>query len=117
MREVDIVISGGTILTLDNDNSQIDNGLIAINGDEIVDMGKNEDLKDTFRGKKKIDATDCLVMPGLINAHTHAAMTCFRGIADDMELMHWLNNYIFPAEAKNVDLELAYWAASLPARK
>jgi len=113
MREVDIVISGGTILTLDNDNSQIDNGLIAINGDEIVDMGKNEDLKDTFRGKKKIDATDCLVMPGLINAHTHAAMTCFRGIADDMELMHWLNNYIFPAEAKNVDLELAYWGSKL----
>ncbi len=113
MREVDTVISGGTILTLDNDNSQIDNGLIAIDGDEIVAVGKHDDLKGTIRGKKTIDATHCLVMPGLINAHTHAAMTCFRGIADDMELMDWLNNYIFPAEAKNVDPELAYWGSKL----
>ena len=52
-------------------------------------------------------------MPGLINGHTHAAMTCFRGIADDMELMDWLNNYIFPAEARNVDPELAYWGSLL----
>ncbi len=113
MREVDIVISGGTILTLDNDNSQIDNGLVAIDGDGIVAVGKNEDLKNMFRGIKTIDATNCLVMPGLINAHTHAAMTCFRGIADDMELMNWLNNYIFPAEARNVDPELAYWGSKL----
>jgi 5-methylthioadenosine/S-adenosylhomocysteine deaminase len=52
-------------------------------------------------------------MPGLINAHTHAAMTCFRGIADDMELMDWLNNYIFPAEAQHVSPELAYWGSKL----
>jgi 5-methylthioadenosine/S-adenosylhomocysteine deaminase len=52
-------------------------------------------------------------MPGLINSHTHAAMTCFRGIADDIELMDWLNNYIFPAEAKNVNIELAFWGSLL----
>lgn len=113
MREVDTVISGGTILTLDSNDSQIDNGLIAINEDVIVAVGRNEDLGDTIRGKTTIDAAHCIVMPGLINAHTHAAMTCFRGIADDMELMSWLNNYIFPAEAKNVDRELAYWGSKL----
>ena len=52
-------------------------------------------------------------MPGLVNGHTHAAMTCFRGIADDLELMDWLNNYIFPAEARNVNPELAYWGRLL----
>jgi len=52
-------------------------------------------------------------MPGLVNAHTHAAMTCFRGIADDKELMDWLNNYIFPAESRNVNPELAYWGSML----
>ena len=113
MREVDTVISGGMILTLDNNNSQIDNGLIAVENGEIVAMGKYEYLKDEFKGKKEIDANRCLVMPGLINSHTHAAMTCFRGIADDMELMNWLNNYIFPAEAKNVNPELAYWGSKL----
>jgi len=52
-------------------------------------------------------------MPGLVNCHTHAAMTCFRGIADDLELMDWLNQYIFPAEAKNVNQELVYWSSLL----
>jgi len=52
-------------------------------------------------------------MPGLVNGHTHAAMTCFRGLADDRELMDWLHNYIFPAEARNVDPELAYWGSLL----
>lgn len=113
MREVDTVISGGTILTLNGDDSYIDDGFIAIDGGAIVAVGHTEDLKNTFMGKKTIDARQCLVMPGLINAHTHAAMTCFRGIADDMELMNWLNNYIFPAEAKNVDPELAYWGSKL----
>jgi len=113
MREVDTVISGGTILTLDDADSQIDDGFIAIDGDEIVAVGNHEDLQRSFQGKKAIDARHCIVMPGLINAHTHAAMTCFRGIADDMELMDWLNNYIFPAEAKNVDPELAYWGSRL----
>jgi 5-methylthioadenosine/S-adenosylhomocysteine deaminase len=52
-------------------------------------------------------------MPGFVNCHTHAAMTCFRGIADDLEMMDWLNNYIFPDEVKNVNKELAYWGSLL----
>ena len=113
MKEVDTIISGGRILTSDENDSIIHNGSIAIDGDTIAGIGISEDIEKQFSGRRSIDANNCLVMPGLINGHTHAAMTCFRGIADDMELMDWLNNFIFPAEAKNVDPELAYWGSLL----
>jgi 5-methylthioadenosine/S-adenosylhomocysteine deaminase len=70
-------------------------------------------LGKKFHAKHTINALDSLVMPGFVNCHTHAAMTCFRGMADDLELMDWLNNYIFPAEANNVNKELAYWGSLL----
>jgi len=113
MQEVDITISGGRILTSDEKDSIIHNGSIAIDGDTIVGVDKAKDIETRFAGRRIIDACNCLVMPGLINSHTHAAMTCFRGIADDIELMDWLNNYIFPAETRNVDPELAYWGSML----
>jgi 5-methylthioadenosine/S-adenosylhomocysteine deaminase len=113
MRDVDTIISGGRILLLDDNDSIINEGSIAIDGDSIAAVGESRDIESKYTGRRKIDASGCLVMPGLINCHTHAAMTCFRGIADDMELMDWLNNYIFPAEAKNVDEELAYWGSLL----
>lgn len=113
MVEVDIVISGGRILTMDENDTKIQNGALAIKGDTILAVGEKSEIERVYQGRQRIVASDSLVMPGLINAHTHAAMTCFRGIADDMELMDWLNNYIFPAEAKNVDPELAFWGSLL----
>jgi len=113
MQEVDTIISGGRVLTSDEQDSIIDDGCIAIDGNAIVGVGTSEEIAARFSGRKTIDARDCLVMPGLINGHTHAAMTCFRGMADDMELMDWLNNYIFPAEAENVNPELVYWGSML----
>ncbi|MDD5167592.1 MAG: amidohydrolase [Syntrophales bacterium] len=113
MRTVDILITGGTILTLDEQNTKLTAGAVAISGDEIVAVGKKEDILRSFSAGETIDIPESIIMPGLINAHTHAAMTCFRGIADDMELMDWLNNYIFPAEARNVNPELAYWGSLL----
>ena len=113
MIEADILITNGTILTVDKSDTRIPEGALAIKGNEIVALGKSSELLNSCHPKRVIDASGCLVMPGLINAHTHAAMTCFRGIADDMELMDWLNNYIFPAESKNVDPELAYWGSLL----
>ncbi len=113
MREVDILISGGTVLTMDDKNTKIVNGGVAISGDEIIGVGGKDDLLKSYRAGEVIEAPQSIIMPGLINAHTHAAMTCFRGIADDMELMDWLNNYIFPAEAKNVTPELVYWGTML----
>ena len=113
MTTADILITGGTILTMDEGNTKLVDGALAIKGDRIIAMGEKTEILRTYTAAETIDATDAIIMPGLINAHTHAAMTCFRGIADDMELMDWLNNYIFPAEARNVNPELAYWGSVL----
>ncbi|MGV8059709.1 MAG: amidohydrolase [Smithellaceae bacterium] len=115
MQEIDILITGGKTLLLDSSNTTIGQSAIAINNSEIIAIGKEEELAKQFHAKKTINAGDSLVMPGFVNCHTHAAMTCFRGMADDLELMDWLNNYIFPAEAKNVNKELAYWGSMLAA--
>ena len=113
MKDADFIISGGTILVLDEDNTIIDDGAVAVSGTDIAAVGTAANIGREFRGRRSIDARGSLVMPGLVNGHTHAAMTCFRGIADDMALMDWLNHFIFPAEAKNVDPELAYWGSLL----
>ncbi|MGB4334996.1 MAG: amidohydrolase [Chromatiaceae bacterium] len=113
MTEVDTLILGGTILCLDDRMTQIPDGALAIAGDTLVAVGRQEELRGQFISQNIIDGNKTLIMPGLINSHTHAAMTCFRGIADDMNLMDWLNHYIFPAEARNVDPELAYWGSLL----
>jgi 5-methylthioadenosine/S-adenosylhomocysteine deaminase len=112
-KTVDILIAGGTILTVDHHDLKIESGAIAVDQDTIVALGRKEDILPEYRGRLTMDVPDSIIMPGLVNAHTHAAMTCFRGIADDMELMDWLNDYIFPAEARNVDPELAYWGSML----
>lgn len=98
MEPVDTVIRNGTILTMSPDNTVIPDGLLAISGDTIVYVG-TEDRSDV-RGVREIDAMHGLVLPGLINGHTHAAMSLFRGLADDLPLMEWLNHYIFPAESQ-----------------
>jgi 5-methylthioadenosine/S-adenosylhomocysteine deaminase len=113
MQEVDLIITGGKILLMDQQNTLIENASIVVNDNDIVAIGDSKDIEKKYRAPKTIDAKNSLIMPGFINCHTHAAMTCFRGIADDLELMDWLNNYIFPAEAKNVNKNLAYWGTML----
>ncbi len=113
MRRVDRIITGGRILVLEKKEYHIRDGTVAIEGEDIIAIGEKKDLENKYTGKEIIDARDCLIMPGLINCHTHAATTCFRGMADDLELMDRLDNYILPAEAKNVDRELAYWGSML----
>ncbi|MGP8154494.1 MAG: amidohydrolase [Smithella sp.] len=115
MQEIDLIINGGQALLLDSQNTCLDHAAIAINAGDIVAVGHADKIAKQYRAKKTITAGDSLIMPGFVNCHTHAAMTCFRGIADDLELMNWLNNYIFPAEAKNVNKELAYWGSLLAA--
>lgn len=112
-RTVDRLIHGKTVLTVDSRDTKIDDGTVAIEGDRIVALGTRQEICSAYEGRQVMDFPRGIVMPGLINSHTHAAMTCFRGIADDMELMDWLNNYIFPAEARNVDPELSYWGSLL----
>lgn len=111
--KVDILIYGGTILTMNDQDLKIVEGAIAVYQDTIVAIGKKDEIERRYQARLTIDMPRSVIMPGLVNSHTHAAMTCFRGIADDMELMDWLNGYIFPAEARNVDPELAYWGSML----
>lgn len=100
---VDILISGGTIVTMDDGRRVIEDGAVAIKGDKIVAVGKRSEIVQKYRAKQTINAAGKAVVPGLINTHTHVPMALFRGIADDMDLQEWLTKFIFPAEAKNVN--------------
>jgi len=101
MTQADILVHNGTMLTMDDQSNIIPDGLLAISGNTIHYIGKGE--KGSVSAEKELDAEGGLILPGLINGHTHAAMTLFRGLADDLPLMDWLNNYIFPVEGKMDD--------------
>lgn len=98
MIKTDILITNGTILTMDSHKTVIKDGLLGISGNIIDYIGENN--RDLIMADKEIDAEGGLILPGLINSHTHAAMTLFRGLADDLPLMEWLNSYIFPVEKR-----------------
>ena len=101
-KSVDLIISGGTVVTMDNGRRVISNGAVAVDKDKIVAVDKASEITRLFSSKQMINADGKVVIPGLINTHTHIPMTLFRGIADDLDLQEWLTKYIFPAEAKNV---------------
>jgi len=107
----DILLVNGMVLTLDDQNRRFDRGAVAVRGSEIVAAGPSESLSDV-KAVRTMDVEGCLVMPGLVNAHTHAAMTLFRGLADDLPLMEWLEQHIFPAEQK-LNEEWTYWGTML----
>lgn len=109
----DILITGGTVLTMAGPN--IENGSVAIRDGEIVAVGTSAEIDKQFSAKTVIRAGGHAILPGFVNAHTHVPMTLFRGIADDRELMDWLTNFIFPAEAKNVDRDFVKWGTRLAA--
>jgi 5-methylthioadenosine/S-adenosylhomocysteine deaminase len=98
MNPADILIHNGTILTMNDGNEMIPNGMLSISGDTIRYVGEGEG--GSTGAHKVLDAEGGLILPGLINSHTHAAMALFRGLADDLPLMDWLNKYIFPVESK-----------------
>ncbi len=100
MESIDILIINGSVLTMDPQDTLIKNGAVAVSADRIVEVGTEDALSASYKAAKIIDARGGIIMPGLVNTHTHAAMTCFRGLADDLPLMTWLHDYIFPAEAK-----------------
>jgi len=104
-REVSLVVTGGTVVTVDGAGRVIANGAVAVDGTDIVAVDTADSIGKQFRGRDTIDASGQIILPGLVNTHTHAPMVLFRGLADDRPLMEWLNNYIFPAEAKTVSPE------------
>lgn len=101
-KSIDLIVQNGTVVTMDAGRRVIENGAVAVSGNEIVAVGTAQEINRKFTGKQTIDARGKLVIPGLINTHTHVPMTLFRGIADDLDLQEWLQKFIFPAEAKNV---------------
>ena len=104
-RDVDLIVTGGTVVTVDAAGRVIENGAVAIDGADIAAVDTAAAIAKQFRGRETIDASGQIVLPGLINTHTHAPMVLYRGLADDLPLMEWLNNYIFPAESKTVSPE------------
>src|ERR1051326_7049183 len=99
---VDIIIKGGTIVTMDGPHRVIERGAIAVKNGQIVEVGNTAEIDRKYAAREVVNAAGKVVIPGLINGHTHVPMTLFRGIADDLDLQEWLTKYIFPAEAKNV---------------
>lgn len=111
--DVDVLIHGGTVVTQDATSRVIEGGAVAIRDGAIVAvLQPGEALPGTDR---RIDARGKLVIPGLINSHGHAAMSLLRGLADDRPVMQWLNDFIFPAEAGNVDPAFVYQGTLLAA--
>jgi 5-methylthioadenosine/S-adenosylhomocysteine deaminase len=99
---VSLVVTGGTVVTVDQGRRVLSPGAVAVDGDRIVAVDRPGVIAERFAASETIDARNQIVMPGLINTHTHAAMVLYRGLADDLALMDWLDRYIFPAEARTV---------------
>jgi len=99
---VSLILTGGIVVTVDSAGRVLSPGAVAIDGRNIAAVDTPEVIASRYSSQNLIDTTGQVVMPGLINTHTHAPMVLYRGLADDLALMDWLQKYIFPAEAKTV---------------
>ena len=109
----DLVIRAHYVVTMNDSRRVIEDGAVAIRGERIVAVGSRAEIDRDWQPKKRIDRPNAILAPGLINTHTHAAMSLFRGIADDLKLQDWLTKFIFPAEAKNVSADFVRWGTRL----
>ena len=111
----DWIWSGRYVITEDARHRVIENGAVAVRGDRIVGVGTKGEIDAKFQAKQRLDRPEAILAPGLINTHTHAAMSLLRGVADDLNLQDWLNKFIFPAESKNLSREYVRWGTRLGA--
>jgi 5-methylthioadenosine/S-adenosylhomocysteine deaminase len=102
---VDLIVRGGTVVTMDGSRRVLENAGVAIKGGRIVAIDTAATIDRNYAAREVVNAAGKVVIPGLINGHTHVPMVLFRGLADDLDLQEWLTKYIFPAEAKNVTEE------------
>lgn len=114
--KIDLIIHGDYVVSMDADANVYENGAVAVDDGVILAIGSANDINAQYEAVETLAGEGRIVMPGLVNGHSHAAMTLLRGLADDLALMDWLNNYIFPAEVEFVDpefvrigTELACW--------
>ena len=103
---VSLVVIGKTVITENDSHQRFSPGAVAINGNAIVAVDTPSAIAGKYRAADTIDVPNDVVLPGLINTHTHAPMVMYRGLADDLALMDWLTKYIFPAEAKTVSPDM-----------
>jgi 5-methylthioadenosine/S-adenosylhomocysteine deaminase len=105
MKQVELLVLGGTLVSMDKQRRVIQDAGVAVAGGRIVAVGTRREIASQYSAAQTVEANGKLIVPGLINGHTHIPMTLFRGLADDLDLQEWLTKYIFPAEAKNVSEE------------
>ena len=113
--KADLLVTGGTVVTMDGSRTILEDGALAVKGDTIIAVGPRSELEARYSAAQTLDAKGKLVLPGFVNGHTHVPMTLFRGLHDDVTLNDWLYKYIFPAEAKNVNEEFVRWGTRLAA--
>src|SRR6266496_1788465 len=105
MTQVDTLLVNALVLTMDENFTQYQPGVVAVNEDKIIAVGNEEELKNEFSAGETVDCHGKILMPGLINAHTHVPMTLLRGLADDLRLDVWLMGYMMPVEREFVSPE------------
>jgi len=110
---IDLIAHGRWVVTMDGPGTILENGAIAVQDGRILAVGPASEIDAKYSATKSISGDNRVLMPGLVNGHTHAAMVLFRGMADDLELMDWLQNYIFPMEGQFVDEEFIEIGAEL----
>ena len=103
--KIDLIVYGDAVVTMDADMRVIENGAVAVDDGIVLAVDTAIAIDEMYQAEETLAGTNRIVMPGLINGHSHAAMTLLRGVADDLALMDWLQNYIFPAEVAFVDAE------------
>ena len=114
--EIDLIVEGDWVVTMDAGRRIIEGGAVAVDQGVILAVGTTAEIRAAYTARDTLPGAARVVLPGLVNGHSHAAMTLLRGVADDLALMDWLENYIFPAEVEFVDpefvrigTELACW--------
>ena len=113
MQKVDTLFTNAHVLTMDGEMNQYNPGAVAVSGDSIVAVGFESEIKKEYSGSETIDCKGKVLMPGMVNAHTHVPMTLLRGIADDLRLDVWLQGYLWPVEREFVSPEFVRLGTSI----
>ena len=112
-KSIDLLLTNAIVLTMDEKFHQYEPGAVAVDGDCIVAAGPEDELKNQYTAKDNLDCGGKVLMPGLVNAHTHAAMTLLRGLADDLRLDVWLLGFMMPVEREFVSPDFVHLGTSL----
>lgn len=112
-KKADILLTNAIVLTMDEEFNQYEPGAVAVKGNSILAVGPEAEIKQQYSATENIDCGGKVLMPGLVNAHTHVPMTLLRGLADDLRLDVWLLGYIMPVEREFVDPEFVQLGTSI----